>query len=291
MRAVLLLFAVHLAWGQSAVSQLLEEKTLLRIRALDESLDGVLGVAAVDLGAGHVLSYHGDAVFPQASSIKIAIMVQMFRAERAGQFHFSDKVTLTDKDAAGGSGDLQNELKKGPVTVTVAVLVRAMIEKSDNTATNACIRMTGMETVNRTLHELGFSFTRLRRMLMDSAAAGRDEENVSTPLEMVRLVELIYRGKVVDEQASREMLGILKLAKGGMREGVPNGIEVAAKSGDLPGVFCETGIVFHSARPFALSVMSTFVGTDRNPVPAVTKIVYEHFDRLARSNSYGNRLR
>ena len=284
------LVSFGLGWGQSAVGQLLEQKALARIRAIDESLDGVLGVAAIDLATGQTLAYHADAVFPQASGIKIPILIEMFRAARAGQFRFTDSVTLAARDAVAGDGDLKDRLKRGPVTITIRELVRAMIETSDNTATNQCIRLAGMEAVNRTLHELGFSFTRLRRLMMDTGAARRDEENVSTPLEMARLVELLYRGKAVDEEASKEMIGVLKLAKGAIRAAVPEKIEVAAKPGNVPGVFTESGIVFHPKRPFALSVQAAYLATEKNPIPEVTRAVYEYFDRLGGSNRYGHRI-
>jgi beta-lactamase class A len=277
--------------GQTAVAGLFEEKLLQRIRSYDAAFDGVVGMAAIDLTSGRAVSYNGDVVFPQASAIKIPIMIQMYRAERAGEFRFSDTVTLTQEDLAGGSGHIQKELKRGPVTITVADLVRAMIETSDNTATNKCIRMARMERVNRTLDELGLLRTRLRRMMIDPAAAARNEENVSTPLEMVRLVEMIYRGEVVDETASREMLETMKLVKAAMRRAVPESVEVASKPGGLSGVRCETGIVFLPGKPFALSVTSTYLGGDDNPVGEVTGMVYSHFERLARANRYGHRLR
>jgi beta-lactamase class A len=286
------LLACRLTCAQTTVAHLLAEATLARIRAYDELVDGVLGVAAIDLNTGRTLSYHGDVVFPQASSIKIPIMIQMYRSARAGEFRFTDSVTLTADDLVGGSGRLRHELKKGPVTLTVTDVVRAMIEHSDNTATNKCIRMVRTERVNRMLDELGFPSTRLRRMMMDRAAAGRNEENISTPLEMARLVELIYRGKVVDKEACLEMLETMKLVKAAMRKGVPQGVEVASKPGSVRGVKCETGIIFLPRRPFVLSVMSTYLGDNtKTPVTEVTGIVYAYFEKLARANHYGHRLR
>jgi len=287
---LLALVACGAGRSQTAVGQLLEQKALAGIRLIDESLDGVLGVAAIDLTTGQTLGYHADTVFPQASGIKIPILIEMYRAARAGQLQFSGAVTLVARDAVGGDGELKDRLKRGPVTITIGELVRAMIETSDNTATNQCIRLVGIEAVNRTMHELGFSFTRLRRVMMDAAAARRDEENVSTPLEMARLAELLYRGKVVDEQASKEMIGLLKLARGAMRAAVPANIEVAAKPGSVPGVFTETGIVFHPKRPFALSVQAAYLAAGKNPVAGVTRAIYQYFDRLAGSNRYGHRV-
>jgi beta-lactamase class A len=104
------------------------------------------------------------------------------------------------------------------------------------------------------------------------------------------MVELIYKGKAVDEQASREMIEILKLVSANFRESIPDSIPVASKPGELNGVRTETGIVFLPGRPFVLSVMATYLDRGVNPVPQVARMVYEHFDRLSRSNRYGHNL-
>jgi len=282
--------ACSLACAQSTVGDLLEQKLAEKIRKLDDSLDGVLGVAAIDLASGRTISYNGSVTFPQASSIKIPILIQVYRAARAGEIRLEDSVTLTEKDLVGGSGRLQEQVKKAPVTLTIRDLARAMIENSDNLATNKLIGMAGMERVNQTLEELGFWGTRLQRRMMDSAAAASDDENISTPLEMARLVETIYRGRAADETACAEMLALMKLVKADFRKAVPARVEVASKPGDLPGVHCESGVVFLPKRPFVLSVMSTLLREGGNPVPEAVSLVYAHFERLAASNRYGHRL-
>jgi beta-lactamase class A len=141
------------------------------------------------------------------------------------------------------------------------------------------------------MDELGLPHTRLRRKMMDSAAVARGDENVSTPEEMARLVETIYRGKLVDQAASREMVEILKKVEGGIHEGLPLDIDTASKTGELPGARGETGIVFLEGRPFVLSVMSAFIDDRRTPVPEVTRIVYRYFEKLAGANAWGNRLK
>ncbi|MBY0506197.1 MAG: class A beta-lactamase-related serine hydrolase [Bryobacteraceae bacterium] len=281
-----LLLAAQLA-GQTA-SELFEQKLMTRLRALDNQLDGVLGVAVIDLTTGQSFSFHGDTIFPQASSIKIPIMAEMYRAERAGEFRFSDPVTLEPKAYVGGSGELQKGLLKGPVKTTIGKLVTAMIEESDNTATNWCIAKLGMARVNRLLDELNLVNTRLRRIMLDTAAASRNEENVSTPKEMARLVEMIYRQQLVDPSASMDMRNMMGLVKADFRKSVPLGVDVASKPGEVTGVRCETGIIFLPGRPFVLSVMSSFVVGEDNPVPAVARLVFNHFERLANGNRFGN---
>jgi beta-lactamase class A len=279
------------ASAQPTLSELLENKTLAELRHFEEGFDGALGVAAIDLTTGRMVGLHSDTIFPQASVIKIAILARMYQAARAGQFALDDRVTVQPDEAVGGSGRLQERLKSGPATLTVRELIAAMIEWSDNTATNKCIALAGMDGVNRMMDELGLRHTRLRRKMMDSAAVARGEENVSTPEEMARLAETIYRGKLVDNSASREMVEILKKVEGGIREGLPLDIETASKTGELPGARGETGIVFLEGRPFVLSVMSAFIDDRRTPVPEVTRIVFRYFEKLAGANAWGNRLR
>lgn len=288
MRILLLGLCFLLTLSGQTAPELFEQKLMARLRALDNQLDGVLGVAVVDLSTGHAFSYHGDTVFPQASSIKIPIMAEMYRAERAGEFRFSDAVTLTRKDYVGGSGELQKGLLQGPVKTTIGKLVTAMIEESDNTATNWCIAKLGMGRVNRLLDELNLVNTRLRRIMLDTGAASRNEENVSTPKEMARLVEMVYRQQLVDPSASMDMRNLMGLVKADFRKSVPAGVDVASKPGEVTGVRCETGIVYLPGRPFVLSVMSSFVVGEDNPVPAVTRLVYAHFERLASGNRFGN---
>ena len=287
-----LILAASVACGQSAVQRLLEDKMLYdRIKAVDASLPGVLGVATIDLTSGRMFAYNGDAVFPTASSIKIPILIQMFRRLNNGGFRLTDNVTLKPAESVGGSGELQNSLKNGPVTLTVQHLITAMIEHSDNTATNRCIAMAGMDRVNLFLEENGFNATRLRRIMMDTAAAERGDENTSTPREMARLVEMIYQGRAVDAAASRQMIEIMKLVKAGIRRAVPTEIPVASKPGDLDGVHCETGIVYLPGRPFIVSVFGAFLDSDANPVPDVTKIALDYFRKLAASNAYGHKIK
>ncbi len=281
------LLCVGALFAQTA-PELLEEKLAARLKEFDAKLDGVLGVSFIDLTTGHQFAYHGDTLFAQASSIKIPILVEMYRAERAGDFALTDAVTLQPNEYVGGSGKLQEALLRGPLNTTIAKLMQAMIEESDNTATNWCIRKVGMARVNRTLDELNLVNTRLRRIMLDSAAANRNEENVSTPKEMARLVEMIYRQRLVDPSASMDMQNTMRLVKSNFRRAIPAHVDVASKPGEMTGVRCETGIVYLPGRPFVLSVMSSFLPGEINPVEDVVRLVFSYFERLAAGNRFGN---
>ncbi len=282
---------------------LLQKKTLQKIKAFSENWDGVLGMAAMDLTDGEVVfQINADYVFPQASSIKIPIMIEVFRQIEKGLLSLDSTIVITREDSVGGSGWLKNEFKKGTAQMqrTIQELIEAMIIWSDNIATNVLIRVlgqndheAGMRNVNTMLDEFGFKITRLRRKMMDANAVREDRENISTPLEMVRLMQKIYKHEMASESSCGAMIAILSRVKAGMRAAVSDtGIQVAAKPGGVLGVSCETGIIYLDQRPFALSVMSTYNSPElrERPSKRVMEIVYDYFERLAHSNKYGHRF-
>lgn len=287
----MLLCSPAIVRGETAVQHLLESKMFSRIRDYDASLHGVLGVATIDLTSGRVFVYNGEAIFPTASSIKIPILVEMFHAVKRGEFKLTDTVTVRPSDVVGGSGLLQKSIVDAPQQLTALELITAMIEHSDNTATNRCIAMARMDRVNRLLADLGFRTIRLRRVMMDSDAARRGDENTASPVEMAHLAEMLYRGRLADAGDTRQMIDIMKLVKASMRAAIPAEVAVASKPGDLPGVECETGIVYLPGRPFVLSIFSSYLDEGIHPVREITKVVFEYFSKLAASNQYGNRVR
>ena len=271
---------------------LLEAKLRAGVQKIDERLGGVLGVAAIDLNTGRVFQFNADAIFPTASTIKVPILIEMFRLARAGEFQWNDSITLQASESVGGSGHLQEALAKGPVTLTVEEMVSKMIIDSDNTATNRVIGMAHMDRVNRLVQELGMRQTRLRRIMMDTAGAAKGNENVTTPLEMARIAESIYRHKAAQAADCDSMVTIMKKVPGAIRTAIPSDIEVASKTGSLTGVHCEVAIVYGPVKPFVLSVYSTFLSKDENPVGDVAKLFHEYFNnKLGKSNAYGNQVR
>ena len=284
------LFLLSAAFGQAPkVDELLEKKMLHALLELAAKLDGVMGVAAIDLTTGHTISINGSTVFPQASSIKIPIMIQVFRQTGQGKLRMDQDVPVDLKSLVDSSPRFK-VAAESTGKMTIRQLIEAMIEVSDNASTNVLIQLVGMANVNAWLDSAQLKQTRLRRKMIDIAAATRNEENVSTPLEMATLAAKLYRGQVIDKAASAEMLEILSRVKGDMRAAIPEGVRVAAKPGELTGVRSETGIVYLDKRPFALSVAGAYLGENTNPVPEATAIVFHHFEMLAKSNRYGRGL-
>jgi len=257
---------------------------------VDRDLNGVLGLAILDLTSGQSLLLHADDVFPQASSIKIAVLAELYRQAQQGRLKLTDTYTVDKSDLVPDS-DIMGGLTPGVTRVTLRDLATMMIAVSDNAATNVLIDRVGMDNVNRMLAGLGLKNTLLRRKMMDVNAAKEGRENVSTPREMMTLLEAIYRGKLFNQETTAEFLRRLATHKHSpIREAVPEAIVSADKPGELEAVRADSGIVFAASRPFVICVMTTYLKDESAGEAAIRTIAaaaYDYFDRLGRSSPYG----
>jgi beta-lactamase class A len=297
------LAGVLLAVGAAAAAQVVpaypptlpaKERVLLdrlraRIDTVDAGLDGVLGVAVRDLTTGATLELRPDETFPTASSIKLAVLYELYRQAAEGRIDPTE-TTRPPLPRAGGGGVLQ--WLGGDVRLSWRDLAVLMMGWSDNEATNLLIRKVGMEAVDRRLVELGFTRTHLRRQMMDLEAARRGDENVSTPREMARLAALLAAGEGLPPERAKGLFAVATVPDEGsfFRRGLPEGQRAVSKPGALEGVRCEAAWVDLRGRPYAAAVMTTYLRHDADGEAAIREIsaaVFETFDRLARSSEYG----
>ena len=285
-------FAQQVSQEKSAQEkeQILWQKLEATIGAVDRNLDGVLGVAILDLTTGQKYFLHADEVLPTASSIKIAILAELYRQAQQGKIKLGDPCTLQSSDLVAGSG-IANAFTPGVTRLTIRDVAALMISVSDNSATNIIIDRIGMENVNVLLDSLGLTHTRLRRKMMDVKAAAEGRENIATPREMVQLLENLYRGKVLNKQMTDDFFTLLSVHKESYipRE-LPEDLRIANKPGELEGVRNDSGIVFTGNRPFVISVMTTYLRREKDGGDAIVRIAkaaYQMFDRLSRSSQYG----
>jgi beta-lactamase class A len=259
-----------------------------RLERAGQSLDGVLGLSLKDLKTGATIEILPDEPFPQASVIKLAILYELYRQADEGKVVLAE-VTRPGAARVAGSGVLQ---ALGPsVSLTWRDAAVLMMGWSDNEATNLLIDRLGMDAVNRRLDELGLPRTRLRRRMMDVEAAARGEENVSTPAEMRRLVEAIYAGTGLSPERARDIRLVAATTKDTpFRKPLPEGLVVLDKDGALEAVRVAAAVVDLPGRPYAVTIMATYLRKDDDGEALIREIsaaLFETFDRLARSSDLG----
>src|SRR6266487_3214974 len=281
-------------------SDLLWKKLETRVEEIAARLDGVMGVAILDLTDGRILLRNADRVFPTASSIKIAILLELYRQDQEARAGAEDKAKLDDiytfdpKDLVEDS-QIMAGLTAGVTRVTNRDLAQFMVAVSDNAATNVLIDHVGMQNVNATLRSLGLTKTMLRRKMIDIAAARRGDENVSTAQEMARLLEMIYKGKSLNKDLTEQLIKQLKTLKKDsyLSYELPLGVELDDKPGSLDGVRTDSGIVFAKNRPFAISVMTAYNRDEKAAERAISEVTleaYHYFEMRGKTSEYGRIL-
>src|SRR5712672_2741940 len=270
--------------------QVLWLKLQEELGAIDKGLDGVMGLALKDLTSGDTFFIYGDEIMPQASSIKIAVLANLYLQAQQGKLKLTDEYVVRASDLVTGS-DIMLGLTPGVTRLTLRDLATMMVAVSDNSATNVLIGRVGMENVNAMLDGLGLHATHLRRQMMDLKAAGEGRENVSTPAEMMVLLESLYRGKVLNKEMTDDFFKVLATHKDSwIPRDLPDDLKVADKPGALEGVRNDSGVIFVEKRPYILCVMTTYLHRERDGEEAISNVslaAWRMFDRLARASEYG----
>jgi len=274
----------------SAKQEALWQKLEVSINQVDQHLDGVMGVAIDDLTTADHYFLHEDEVFAQASSIKITVLADLYLQAQQGKLKLTDLYTVQSSDLVPDS-DIMNGLTPGVTRITLRDLATMMVAVSDNSATNVLIDRVGMQNVNAMLDSLGLTHTRLRRKMMDLQAAKEGRENISTPREMMTLLDAIYHGKVLNKEMTADFFKMLSTNKDSwIPRDLPADLKIANKPGALEAVRNDSGIVFVEGRPYVISVMTAFLQNEREGEEAITKVSLETwrmFDRLSRATEYG----
>jgi beta-lactamase class A len=270
-------------------TQLLRKKTESRLQEIVNRTRGVMGLSVLDLTTNERIDVNADLAFPQASAIKIPVLMEVYQQAQAGKFNLTEARRIEKQDKTGGSGILF-ELGDGTVQMTIHDLCILMILVSDNTATNMLIDLVGIPNVNQTLLTLGIKNTRLQRRMMDSAASLRGDENLSTPADGVRLMELLHKGEFINRAVCDDILSILKKPKQtNLAAGLPEGTSIATKPGNISGVATEWAIVYLKHRPYIVAIMENY-GIEQDASSAmkeISKTLYEYFSRLGHATKYG----
>jgi beta-lactamase class A len=270
----------------------LRQDTARRLEETARRVDGVLAYSILDVTSGERFDFRPNLVLPTASTIKLAILYELFHAADSGRLRLDETRPLDRRRAVPGG--LLFEL--GTPSLSLRDHAVAMVVLSDNTATNVLIERLGMDAVNRSIAGLGLTDTKLRRYMIDLEAARRGNENVSTPAELARLLEAIRQGTGLSAASRDDMLAILKKEKipvGPLGRGLPAGVEAATKIGELEGVRADVGIVFAKNRPYVFAAMSSYLadeGAGERAIEDLSRIAYGYFSRLGAGSSLGRLL-
>jgi beta-lactamase class A len=215
----------------------------------------VLGVAVI-APTGERFGHNEERSFVAASTVKVPLMIALFRRIDAGERALTETYRLRAEDRAQGSGVMLH-LHEG-MELTLGDLVYLMISISDNTATNILIDLVGMDEVNATMRSLGMSGSVLRRKMRGHAAEAAEEENWARPGDYAGVIEALLDETAASPESCAAMVAMLekqqndrRIARHLPRSGRPRW---GSKTGSVPGVCNDVGFIMTPHGKLIISV-------------------------------------
>ncbi|MGK2963392.1 MAG: serine hydrolase [Gemmatimonadaceae bacterium] len=283
---------VFLAGAAMAAQETLRDAIATRVAAFS---DATVAVSFRDLESGESLAINADTVFHAASTMKIPVMIEVLRRAQEGAFSLDQGILLVNQFASivdgspyplDGSEDGDSALyARVGERVPIRDLLRRMITRSSNLATNQLVALTGAENVTAMARSLGATRIQVLRGVEDQKAYDRGMNNTTTSADLAVLLEAIERGEVLSPQSSAEMRDILLAQefRNKIPAGLPPGIRVAHKTGEITAVSHDAAVVYPEGRkPYVLVVLTKGIRESKVSsalIADISRIVYSHVTR------------
>ena len=249
-----------------------------------------LGIAFYDYETTLQWSYNADSWFHAASTMKLAVLLGVYKMVDRGELTLDAPVHVRNKftSIAGNqlfmvdiNRDSDPELYRHlGRTMPVKRLAYQMITTSSNFATNLLVDVVGVQTIQAALKELGIEGVTVLRGVEDQAAFDAGLNNLVTANGLLRMLRMIEDGKAFSENASREMLEIMhdQQLRSGIPAGLPEAARVAHKTGNIATVHHDAGIVYlEDRKPYVLVILTRFdqASPRSTAVADVSRDIYE----------------
>jgi beta-lactamase class A len=261
---------------------------------INEQRNKSISVAVHDFEAGEEILVNPDEPYHPASTIKVHVMMEVFRQAEQGRFALEERLPIVNSFTSIADGnkfslDVNDDAEQTLYprigeTETIAELTRLMIVRSSNLATNILLETVRAENVNNFIQALGIEGVKFIRGIEDNAAFRLGMNNSATARGLTQTMTLIAKKKVVSEQASEKMIEFLlgQEFNQSIPALLPNSVRVAHKTGWTGDVYHDTGIVYSENRkPYAVSVMTRGFAEDKEAeahacMARISQLIYEN---------------
>ncbi len=264
-----------------------------RVRSQIDFIDGNVAVAFLNLSdPSDTLYINKDEEFHAASTMKVPVMIELFKQKEEGKINLNDSILLINefKSIVDGSpysmdiGDDSDDViyNKINTQVTLKDLMYSMITVSSNLATNVLIELVDAKKVTATMRDLGAENIQVLRGVEDQKAYDLGLSNSTTAKDLLIIMEAIATNKAGTKEDCANMVDILKDQRFNdiIPHNLPKDVEVAHKTGWITGVHHDAGIVYlPNGRSYVLVLLSKNIqDSDKGPqqLADISKTFYDY---------------
>ena len=244
--------------------------------ALDESIDGILenypgaqvGMAIRDASTGLVYNRQGDQVFHAASTMKVPVLIEVYRQADQGRFSLDDSITVENSfrsivDGSAYEMDLRDDSDDSIYDrigqqMTIRDLAYAMVTVSSNLATNILIEYVGADSTQETIEQIGTQSMEVLRGVEDLKAYRKSLNNTATASDLATILEAMSQGRAVSPEVDESMIEVMleQTLNEMIPAGLPEGTRVAHKTGQITAIHHDAAIIYPATdEPYVLVIL------------------------------------
>ena len=261
-------------------------------RILGESSVSRIGIAYYDMASGSTWFRNPDEVFHAASTMKVPVMMKLFAEIDEGELSLDDPIPVTNEFVSiydGSTYSISPDEDSDPELYEhigearpLGELIRRMIVRSSNLATNIVIQLVGADNVMSMMKEIGADEMKVLRGVEDIKAYRHGMSNTATARDlMIVLREIAERAARPGESPADEMIEILSHQEfnEGIPAGLPDRVKVAHKTGSITEIYHDSGIVYpQDAEPYVLVVLTAGTSDEEasKTVADISRVFWNH---------------
>ncbi|MDX1614141.1 MAG: serine hydrolase [Candidatus Promineifilaceae bacterium] len=260
----------------------MDQHLVAELEPLINVLPGRAALLVKQVGADVLFTHNADEPFSSASLIKLPLLWEYGCQIASGQLD-PRRACIVPLEAIVGGRGIIHLLAEQP-RLRCQDMAALMIVVSDNSAANLLIdALGGLRELDASMKRRGFEQSRLRRYLGDESARQRGQDNVMTAADVALVLERIALGEGLPPNVTDHLLSLLMgqqlCAK--LPANLPLNTTIAHKTGELPGIEHDAGILYHGPAATIVVVMTSDLDSNvagRELCRQVGRIVYDWVD-------------
>lgn len=233
---------------------------------VSEHPESTLAVSVIDTSTETLLHINGDRLFHAASTMKIPVLIELFRQASEGRFNMTDSIrvvnefrSIVDGKTYAIDDDLDDQIySRLGTNMSLSDLAYQMITVSSNLATNLLIDLVRADSVQNTTERMGTTRMITLRGVEDLKAFEQGLSNRTTSRDLSLVLESIMQDRAVSPEADAEMRSILfdQRFNNMIPAGLPAGTRTAHKTGQIKEINHDAAIIYPGGGdPYVLVIL------------------------------------